>query len=167
MGFRGCIQWIVLRSGNALVSGWFQTIPRSRSRHKYLHKTASSRYGTPYEQDQEHRPSVSSHQLYSLDTVFGQQGAEAQDGCSTILRCTSRRGPTVPLPCKRGVRPSRESRRRCLPRRVWSRTGGAGGGVASTVPATTAAATASRLQALVAPARRLLWFMRPPPSSER
>ena len=37
----------------------------------------------------------------------------------------------------------------------------------TTVPATTAAATASRLQALVAPARRLLWFMRPPPSSER
>ena len=52
------------------MSGWFQTIPLSRSRHKYLHKTALSRYGTPYEQDQEHRPSVSSHQLYSLGTVF-------------------------------------------------------------------------------------------------
>ena len=44
---------------------------------------------TPYEQDLEHTLSLCSLQLYSLDTVFGQQGAEAQDGRSTILGCTS------------------------------------------------------------------------------
>ena len=34
-------------------------------------------------------PSSGPRQLYSLDTVFGQQGAQAQDGISTILGCTS------------------------------------------------------------------------------
>jgi hypothetical protein len=47
------------------------------------------RSGTPYEQDLEHTLSLCPLQLYSLDTVFGQQGAEAQDGRSTILGCTS------------------------------------------------------------------------------
>jgi hypothetical protein len=47
------------------------------------------RSGTPYEQDPEHRTSSGPRQLYSLDTVFAQQGAEAQDRRSTILRRTS------------------------------------------------------------------------------
>jgi hypothetical protein len=44
------------------------------------------RSGTPYEHDPKHEPSLSPRQLYSLDTVFAQQGAEAQDRRSTILR---------------------------------------------------------------------------------
>src|SRR5215213_4370431 len=70
------------RVGVRLGSGWCQTIPLSLISDTFICKTASSRYGTTYEQVQEHRPSLSSHQLYSLGTVFGQQGAEPKRGRS-------------------------------------------------------------------------------------
>ena len=49
------------------------------------------RSGTPYEQDLDLTPSSGPRQLYSLDTVFGQQDAEAQGTSSSILGCTSPR----------------------------------------------------------------------------
>jgi len=52
-------------------------------------KTTVNWSDTPYEQDLEHMPSLYPLRLYSLDTVFGQQGAEAQLGSSSILGRTS------------------------------------------------------------------------------
>ena len=39
-------------------------------------KTTLYQSGTPYEQDPEHRSSLSPRQLYSLGTIFGQQSAK-------------------------------------------------------------------------------------------
>ena len=75
--------------GVRLVSNRFNCACCTRKTPAKSGKIRVCRSGTPYEQDPKHEPSLSPRQLYSLDTVFAQQGAEAQDRSSTILRRTS------------------------------------------------------------------------------
>ena len=76
--FAGHLQSLVRRIGSALVSGWCQIGSCTPAVFEKSLQKRVCRSGTPYEQDLDHTPSLGPRQLYSLDTVFGQQGADAQ-----------------------------------------------------------------------------------------